>query len=357
MFITNFKVRPMETIFGTESDKYFESIVNTPTPSGFETEGQKIFASYARNYADEVYSDPLGNVIARKKAEGKPRLMLSAHIDEVGFMVKYIDENGMVYIVPIGGIDLMLLPGLRLAVHHKQNAFLGLIGRKPIHLLNEAERNRFSIEDCWLDVGFTSRKHALLSVAVGDPVTFSTEIRQISDDYLITHSADNKIGSMILMEVMRRISEFTADYDLYFVSTVQEEIGLRGSMPAAAAIEPDMAIVLDATHSTDFPGNNPKLYGDIRLGGGPSFCISPDTHTGIVEELQKIARSKHIPFQMEAHPNASGTEARAIQIVRKGTKTGLVSFPVRYMHSPSEMISITDIKYCADILTAFCQKE
>ena len=343
----------MDIRFSKDSDLYLTKVVDTPTPSGFEHEGQKLFERFANQYVDELYSDTLGNVVAHKKNPGKKKLMITAHIDEVGFMVKYIDENGMLYVVPIGGIDLMLLPGTRLAVHHGENSFLGVVGRKPIHLLNEKERVSFSIEDTWLDLGFKSREHALQLVSVGDPVTFSTECVQMSDDFITTRSADNKIGSMIMLELMRELHGCATDYDIYYVSTVQEEIGLRGAMPAAVQIQPDIAIVVDATHATDYPNVNQKLCGDVRLGSGPSLCVSPDTDRSLIEQLKEAADKSGIPYQMEGHPNASGTEARAIQLQCKGIQTAIVSYPVRYMHSPSEVVSISDIKNCVALLKAF----
>lgn len=343
----------MDIHFSKDSDLYLTKVVDTPTPSGFEQEGQKLFERFANQYVDELFSDTLGNVVAHKKNPGKKKLMITAHIDEVGFMVKYIDENGMLYVVPIGGIDLMLLPGTRLAVHHGENSFLGVVGRKPIHLLNEKERVSFSIEDTWLDLGFKSREHALQSVSVGDPVTFSTECVQMSDDFITTRSADNKIGSMIMLDLMRELHGCATDYDIYYVSTVQEEIGLRGAMPAAVQIQPDIAIVVDATHATDYPNVNQKLCGDVRLGSGPSLCVSPDTDRSLIEQLKEAADKSGIPYQMEGHPNASGTEARAIQLQCKGIQTAIVSYPVRYMHSPSEVVSISDIKNCVALLKAF----
>lgn len=343
----------MDIRFSKDSDLYLTKVVDTPTPSGFEQEGQKLFERFANQYVDELFSDTLGNVVAHKKNPGKKKLMITAHIDEVGFMVKYIDENGMLYVVPIGGIDLMLLPGTRLAVHHGENSFLGVVGRKPIHLLNEKERVSFSIEDTWLDLGFKSREHALQSVSVGDPVTFSTECVQMSDDFITTRSADNKIGSMIMLELMLELHGCATDYDIYYVSTVQEEIGLRGAMPAAVQIQPDIAIVVDATHATDYPNVNQKLCGDVRLGSGPSLCVSPDTDRSLIEQLKEAADKSGIPYQMEGHPNASGTEARAIQLQCKGIQTAIVSYPVRYMHSPSEVVSISDIKNCVALLKAF----
>lgn len=340
-------------MFSNDIKEYFEQLVETASPSGFETRCQNMFKEYASKYVKHVYKDTFGNVIAHKPSIDKPKLMISAHIDEIGFMVKHIDDDGFLYIVPIGGIDTMLLPGSRLAVHHKGHSFLGIVGRKPIHLLNESERNKVIFEDLWLDCGFTSRKHAQLSVSIGDPVTFTTEPIYMSDNYIVTRSADNKVGSAIMMEVMKRLKDLNTDYDIYYASTRQEEIGLRGSITAAANIKPDYAIVIDATHATDYPSVKKTLYGEIALGKGASIGISPDTDEGFRSAFLDRIQKESYPHQLEVHPNASGTESRAIQLQLGGIKTVNISYPVRYMHSASEIISVDDVKDIIEILCNF----
>lgn len=340
-------------MFSNDIQVYFEQLVETPSPSGFETKCQGIFMEYASKYVEHVYKDTFGNVIAHNQSSGKPKLMISTHIDEIGFMVKHIDDDGFLYIVPIGGIDTMLLPGSRLAVHHNDNSFLGIVGRKPIHLLNENERNKVIFEDLWLDCGFTSRKHAQQSVSIGDPITFTTEPVCMSDNYMVTRSADNKVGSAIMMEVMRRLKGLDTHYDIYYASTCQEEIGLRGGITAAASIKPDYTIVIDATHATDYPSVKKTLYGEIALGKGASVSISPDTDEEFRTEFLESIQQESYPYQLEVHPNASGTEARAIQLQHGGIKTLNISFPVRYMHSASEIISSDDVKDVIEILCNF----
>lgn len=344
-------------MFCKDVQKYFNDIVNTPSPSGYESKCQLIFKKYASKYADEVYEDKFGNIIAHKTNYGKPKLMLSAHIDEIGFVVKHIDEKGYVYILPIGGIDVMLLPGMRLAIHHENNAFLGIVGRKPIHLLNEAERNKIIFEDLWLDCGFTSREHALCSISVGDPITFISEPTFMSDDYLTTRSADNKMGSAILMELLSKIAQIESQYDLYFVSTRQEEIGLRGGITAAITINPDYAIIIDATHATDYPSVRTSLYGEIFLGKGPTICISPDSSENLRNILINVAQKEIVPYQTEVQPNMSGTEAKGIQLQHGGIQTATMSYPVRYMHSASEIVSKKDINNLILILYKFLKNE
>lgn len=340
-------------MFRDDIQTFFEKLVETPSPSGFEKECQDIFKEYASKYVDVVYEDKFGNIIAHKNSKGKPKLMVSAHIDEVGFMVKHIDNDGFIYIVPIGGIDTMLLPGSRLAIHHNGNSFLGVVGRKPIHLLDEMERSKVVFEDLWLDCGFTSQKHALLSVSIGDPITFTTEAVAISEDYVATRSADNKVGCAILMEVMKMLKGVDSDYDLYFAATRQEEIGLRGGITAASGINPDYAIVIDATHATDYPSVKTTLYGEVSLGKGASIGISPDSDEEFRSRLIKKTRRGAYSYQLEVHPNASGTEARAIQLQHGGIKTLNISYPVRYMHSASEIFSSVDVKSVIAILYNF----
>ena len=338
-------------MFSEKVQEYFTSIIDVPSPSGYEGSCQKIFREYAQQFTDEVYEDKFGNIVAHMKNEGKPKLMLSAHIDEIGFVVKHIDENGFVYILPIGGIDVMLLPGMRLAIHHNGNSFLGVIGRKPIHLLNEVERNKVTFEDLWVDCGFINKEHALLSIAIGDPITFVSEPIEMTDDLLTTRSADNKVGSAILMEVMNLVSHVKSNYDLYFVSTRQEEIGLRGGITVASTINPDYAVIIDATHATDYPSVKTSLYGEIILGKGPSICISPDSNETMRTKLMDIAKQNGLPYQLEVQPNMSGTEAKAIQLQHGGVQTVSISFPVRYMHSASEIVSVSDTGNIIAILT------
>ena len=334
--------------------KYFERLVATPSPSGFEGQAQRLFMDYGRRLTKDVTLDKFGNAVIHLPKPGKPKLMLSAHIDEIGFVVKYIDDNGYLSFLPIGGIDAMLVPGARLAVHHGKNSFLGVVVRRPVHLMNEAERAKLLVEDLWLDCGFTSKDHALKSIDIGDPVTFTTDPTWMSDTILCSRSCDNKIGNMILMEVIRRLKGSDIPYDTYFVSTTQEEIGLRGGITAALMIKPDMAVIIDATHATDYPTANKKTHGDIRLGAGPSISISPDSNVELRQQIIHTAVEIGLPLQKEAHPNASGTEARAIQLQRGGINSTVVSFPVRYMHSPSEIVHKDDINATITLLCHFC---
>lgn len=305
----------------------------------------------------ETSSDALGNVIVHVPSVGKPKMLISAHIDEIGMVVKHIDENGYVYVVPVGGIDKMLLSGARLTASHEGKHYLGICGRKPIHLLNEKERNAFDWEDLWVDFGFNSRNHALRHISIGDPVVFNSDMVEMTDSLLATRSADNKVGNAILVELMAKLKNRVENlaYDIYLSSTVQEEIGLRGAMVAAHNIRPDYCLIIDAAHATDYPSTNPRIHGEIRLGDGPVIATSPDTDHALVEKLIETAHHNKIAAQRDVYPNASGTEAKAMQLQCGGMSVATISYPVRYMHSPSEIFSLPDVDSIVNLIEAYVQ--
>lgn len=337
---------------------YLKQIINTPSPSGYESIAQRFFKMQADELGLETSSDALGNVVTHIPSIGKPKMLISAHIDEIGMVVKHIDENGFVYVVPIGGIDKMLIPGTRLTASHGGRHYLGICGRKPIHLLSEKERTVFDWEDLWIDFGFNSRKHAFEHIAVGDPVVFNTDMIEMTDSLLVTRSADNKVGNAILVELMAKLKNQVGQlaYDIYLSSTVQEEIGLRGAMVAAHNIRPEFCLIIDAAHATDYPGTNPRIHGDIKLGYGPVIATSPDTDHVFVEKLIESANQNRIAVQRDVYPNASGTEAKAMQLQCGGMSVATIAYPVRYMHSPSEIFSISDADSIVNLIEAYAKE-
>lgn len=343
----------------TESTlNYLRQIIDTPSPSGYEEQVQELFQQQARNLGVETATDALGNIVAHIPSPDNPKLLITAHIDEIGMVVKHIDEQGFVYVVPVGGIDKMLLPGSRVSASHGGRNYLGVCGRKPIHLLSDKERSSFDWEDLWIDFGFDSRRHALEHLSIGDPVVFNSEPIQITDSFVVTRSADNKVGNSILVELMKQFKnrQGNLSYDVYIASTVQEEIGLRGAMVVAHNVCPDYCIAIDAAHATDYPSTNRRIHGDIKLGGGPVLAKSPDTDNRFVERLSEFAESLKIDIQKDVFPNASGTEAKAIQLQCGGMAVATVSYPVRYMHSPSEIFSTADIDSIVRLISAYAEK-
>jgi len=338
-----------------ELNTFFKSITDAASPSGFEKEAQKIFTDFARPYADEVYTDVNGNTIAKRKGKGGPKLMITAHVDEIGFMVKYIDEQGYLWFRPIGGVDSALLPGLGVRVQHLGKQHYGIVGRKPIHLLEESERKTVNSDDLWIDIGAKDKAEALLMVSVGDIITMQPGVKTLGNNTFATRSADNKLGVLVLASVLKNLDAQIHDADLYFVSSVQEEIGLRGAITSTFGINPDLALVLDVTHATDYPSVNKNIHGDIKLGQGPVLAVSPEIHPKITHRLQTIGDQLGIALQTEARPMSTGTEARMVQVTGKGVATGLLSIPVRYMHSPNEMFSRNDLNDAITMVTEFCK--
>jgi len=338
-----------------ELNDFFISITETASPSGFEKKVQALFNGFAKNYADELFSDVNGNVIALKKGKGGMKLMITAHIDEIGFMVKYIDEQGYVWFRPIGGVDSALLPGLGVRVMHAGKTHFGIIGRKPIHLLDENERKTVNGDDLWIDIGATDKTEALHKVAVGDIITLQPGIKNLGNGMFATRSADNKLGVLVLAAVLKNLSGKAHEADLYFVSSVQEEIGLRGAITSTSRIKPDQALVLDVTHATDYPSVNKNIHGDVRLGLGPVLAVSPEIHPEINLRISELSVKEGLSLQMEARPMATGTEAKMIQVTGTGVATGLLSIPVRYMHSPNEMFSLGDLTDAIKLVTEFCK--
>lgn len=342
----------------TESTfNYLTQIINTPSPSGYESVAQSLFKKKASENGLKISSDKLGNVVAHLPSIGKPKLLISAHIDEIGMVVKHIDEKGYVFIVPVGGIDKMLIPGVRITVSHGGKNYLGICGRKPIHLLSDKERNIFDWEDLWVDFGFNSRKQALEHISIGDPVVFNSDMIEMTDSLLVTRSADNKVGNAILVELMGKLKNSIGHlaYDIYMCSTVQEEIGLRGAMVAAHNIHPDSCLIIDAAHATDYPNINPRIHGEIKLGCGPVIANSPDTDHAFVERLIESANQNGICVQRDVYPNSSGTEAKAMQLQCGGMSVATISYPVRYMHSPSEIFSMSDVDSIVNLILAYAK--
>ncbi len=339
-----------------ELSDFFAAITETASPSGFEKEVQKIFTDFARPYADEIYTDVNGNAIALKKGKGLLKLMVTAHIDEIGFMVKYIDDQGYLWFRPIGGFDSALLPGLGVRVQHGHDTHFGIVGRKPIHLLEESERKTVNGDDLWIDIGAKDKADAMSRIAIGDIVTLQAGIKKLGNGMYATRSADNKLGVLVIAAVLKNLKGLHPDADLYFVSSVQEEIGLRGAITSTYGIKPDLALVLDVTHATDYPSVNKNIHGDIKPGLGPVLAVSPEIHPEINQRLKQNGEELNIPLQTEARPMATGTEARMVQVTGKGVATGLVSIPVRYMHSPNEMFSLIDVESTIALVTQFCLK-
>lgn len=338
---------------------FLQSLLETPSPSGFERPVQDLVRSWAGQYADEVRTDRHGNVLAIRRPtehrENPQRVMLAGHCDQIGLMVQHIDENGYLYVQPIGGWDIQILLGQHLTVWTRHGPVPGVIARRAAHLLTNEERNKApSFTDIWIDIGVKDRKEAAEVVETGDPVTFELRYRPLRNDLAASPAMDDKVGLWTVMEALRLMHGKPLAVEVYCVSTVQEEIGLRGASTSAYGIHPTVGIAVDVCHATDTPGTDKKQVGEVRLGSGPVLFRGGNINPHVFARLREEALAREIPFQQCGAPKATGTDANAIQLARDGVATGLVGIPNRYMHTPVEMVHLQDLVRAARLLAEFC---
>jgi putative aminopeptidase FrvX len=340
-----------------KSFEFLKALVEAPSPSGYEQPAQKVFREYIRGCADEVKTDVLGNTFGYIRGKkNRPTVMLAGHCDEIGFMVTYIDDNGYVYFAPIGGVDPQLLPGKRLWIHTAKGPMVGVVGRKPIHLIDPKEREKVvQMHNLFVDFGAKDKKEAEKLVKIGDPITFAVGLERLQGDRVVSRGFDDKMGSFVVGEVLRRIHgrKERPLCAVHGVSTVQEEIGLRGATTSAYQIQPDVGIAVEVGHASDYPEVDKKRVGEYKLGAGPIVARGANINPLVYELLVKAAKRERIPVQILGAPRATGTDANVIQLSRKGVATGLVSVPLRYMHTPAEVLSLKDLDATCDLLVEF----
>jgi len=337
-----------------ESRSFLERLVNTPSPSGFEWPAQEVIREYLTPYADDIRVDVMGNLIATLNPEGKPRVMLAGHCDEIGLMVRFITEEGFVHFSPIGGVDPHLVTGQKVNIRGRNGAVLGVVGKKAIHLMEADERKKvLDFHQQWIDIGARNREEAEDRIAVGDPITFAHEFDQLGGEIAVARSFDDKMGSFVCAEALRLARERRIGACLVAVSTVQEEVGARGAATSAFSVQPDVAIAVDVGHATDYPDADKKRVGDTRLGRGPILHRGANINPVVAERLFAAAKSAGIGYQMQAMPGRSGTDAWEMQIARGGIATAVVSVPLRYMHTPIEVMHLGDIEASAALLAEF----
>jgi endoglucanase len=342
-----------------QSHAFLKTLLETPSPSGFERPIQDVVRAWARPYADEVRTDRHGNVIAVRHPahERAPnqRIMLAGHCDQIALMVQHIDDHGFLYVQPIGGWDMQILLGQYLTVWTKQGPVTGVVARRAPHLLTSDERAKVpQFTDVWVDVGVKDKKEAEELVSHGDPVTFALGYRPLRNRLAASPAMDDKVGVWVVMEALRLLHGKPLQVGVYCVSTVQEEIGLRGATTSTYGINPTAGIAVDVCHATDTPGNDKKQLGETRLGAGPVLFRGPNINPHVFDRLHESARSREIAVQVRGTPRATGTDANAMQLSRDGVATGLIGIPNRYMHSPVEVVDLDDLNRAAQLLAEFC---
>ncbi len=342
-----------------EASLYFlRTLVNTPSPTGHETRGQRVWLGYAGKFAEETFSDAYGNCVAVLNKGGGPRIMLAAHADEIAMAVNYIDDNGFIYVRRMGGIDAAITKAQRIAIHTRTGPVKGVVGNVAPHLTKQEGDSKLpKIHDIFIDIGVASRKEAEKLVRVGDPITLTDEFDILRGDLAVARAFDNRIGTFAVAETLRLLKESKVKLhcEVCAVSNVQEEVGLLGARQIAYSLHPDVALVVDVTHATDYPTVSKAQHGDIKVGSGPALTHGGCNHPAVVKRLEAVAAKKKLPLQHEAMSASSGTDTDVIFWTRGGIASALISLPNRYMHSPVEVVSLKDLELIPQLLAAFVQ--
>ena len=341
-----------------QSLNFLRTLVNTPSPTGHEVRGQRVWLDYAKKFAEETFSDAYGNCVAVLNKGGSPRIMLAAHADEIAMSVNYIDDNGFIYVRKMGGIDAAITKAQRVMIHARSGGVKGVVGNVAPHLMKqEGDPKPPKIHEIFIDIGVSKRKDAEKVVRIGDPITLADEFDILRGDLAVARAFDNRIGTFAVAETLRllRESKVKLHCEVCAVSNVQEEVGLLGARQIAYSLHPDLALVVDVTHATDYPTVSKTQHGDIKIGKGPALTHGGCNHPEVVKRLEEVAAKKKIPLQHEAMSATSGTDTDVIFWTRGGIASALISLPNRYMHSPVEVVSLKDLELIPQLMAGFVE--
>ncbi|HLS28799.1 MAG TPA: M42 family metallopeptidase [Opitutales bacterium] len=336
--------------------EFLTALLNARSPSGYETESQAVFDQYVKDSADEYQKDPLGNRLATLNPDGDPVLMLAGHIDELGLIITYVNKEGFLYFDTIGGHDRIVISGRRVRIQTRNGVVKGVTGKRAVHLMSQKDREKVpQVHEMWIDIGARNKAEALEMVAIGDAATYDHEFELFNGSIGVARAFDNKTGAYVVGETLRRLAKDRPQAKVVSVATTQEEIGIRGATTTSYAVNPHLGIAVDVSHATDHPDCDPRKFGETKLGDGPIICRGANINPLLFNRLIECAKKDGIPYQLEADPRPTGTDARAIQLARGGIATGLISIPLRYMHTPSEVVDLQDVEYCVQLLVSFAK--
>jgi putative aminopeptidase FrvX len=345
-----------------DAKAFLFDLLSTPSPTGFEIPGQRKWADYVRKFADRVESDAYGTAWATLTAGGKKprRIMLEAHADEIGFIVKHITKEGFLRVDRIGGSDTATARGRRIDILGDNGSVRGIIGNTAIHLRKDtaADEKAPKIHELYVDVGASSDKDVKkLGLRVGHPAVYSDSVEEFGPHRIVGRALDNRLGGFILSQILARLAKNRAKLrsTVIAVNAVQEEIGGHGAKMVAHRLMPDVAIVLDVTHATDTPGIDHAIHGEVKFGGGPAITHGTCNHPNVIQRIIKVAERHKIPLQHESSSRYSGTDTDVIFDVREGIPSALISFPLRYMHSVVEMADLRDVEKTVELIASFVE--
>ncbi len=334
-----------------------KSILQLISPSGHEKTIAKTLKKSVIDYVDSITEDAIGNLICRKYGKDpqtNKTIMFVAHMDEIGLMVTYIEDSGYIRFTRIGGVDLMLLKGRNVKIVHGDTEVFGVIGTTPIHMRRNGNKD-LEESDLWIDIGVTDKEEVEKLISIGDCIVIDAPLVELPNQLISSRACDNKAGVASLLMMLNLIKDDVCENNIVVVFSAQEEVGLRGAKTATYSVSPDVCIAVDVAHATDYPSVNKSKYGDIRLGKGPVIPIGSDLTPCTQKELKNISQNLELDYQLLALSGCSGTDVNAAQVTMAGCATGLISIPCRYMHTPVEVVSLSDIENVAQILAEFCK--
>lgn len=340
----------------TEPPSFLLNLLNARSPSGYEQEIQAVVDGVMESVSEVYAKDPLGNRMAAVGEGNDPTLMLAGHMDELGFIVSYVDDKGFVYFQTVGGHDRIMIPGRRVRILTPKGDVSGVTGKRAIHLMSPEDRKKIpQIHEMWIDIGAATQDEALERISLGDPIVYTHGYEPLHGSVGIARGFDNKSGCYVVNEVVRRLASQrdSLQAKVVAVSTTQEEIGTRGAIPSSFSVNPQFGIAVDVGHATDHPDCDPRKFGKFTLGGGPIVYRGANINPLVFERLEACATKANIPIQIKAEAGPTPTDARAVQMARAGVATGLIGIPLRYMHTPSEVVNLDDVEACVELIRHF----
>ena len=334
---------------------FLKELLEAKSPTGHEFAAQSVIDAYVEKVADKYRRDALGNRIAELAGKGGPTLMFAGHIDEIGLIVSHVDDKGYLYFEFLGGHDQVIPSGRRVHILTRNGPVLGITGKRAVHLLSPEDRKRVpERHDMWIDIGVTNRTEALSIVRIGDPAIYADGPEILRGSLAVARAFDDKAGAYACMEAFRRLAkEKDLAARIVSVATTQEEIGTRGAQVAAQGLNPAVSITVDVGHATDHPDADNRKFGRFSLSGGPIIARGPNINPLVYDQLVAAAENLGIPYQVQAESRPTGTDARAIQMANAGVACGLVSIPLRYMHTPGEVVDLAVVEQTVQLLVEF----
>lgn len=353
--LTMAKKTSSKSLLTDRSMQFLERYLNNPSPTGFESEGQKLWLDYVRPYVDTHLVDPYGTVVGVINPDAPYKVVIEAHADEISWFVHYITKEGFIYVRRNGGSDHMIAPSKRVNIHTEKGIVKAVFGWPAIHVRNGKTEITPTTENIFLDCGCQSKEEVeKLGIHVGCVITYEDEFMVLNGRQFVGRALDNRMGGFMIAEVARLLSEQKAKlpFGLYVTNSVQEEVGLRGAEMIVERIKPDLAIVTDVTHDTQTPMMSKVQSGDIACGKGPVLSYAPAVHNNVLKHIVRTAEKERIPFQRLAASRATGTDTDAFAYGAAGVPSALISLPLRYMHTTVEMVDRQDVEHVIRLILA-----